>query len=51
MATTAVGPTNPSLQGNIQILTYGPGATRGEADTFSVEMVAADSAGLAFVTA
>ena len=47
----AVGPTNPKLKGNVQILTYNPGATRGDADTYSVEFTAADPAGLAFVTA
>jgi predicted secreted protein len=46
-----VGPTNPKLKGNVQILTYNPGATRGDADTYSVEFTAADPAGLAFVTA
>lgn len=49
--TAATGPTNPALKGNVQVLSYGPGATRGETDTFSVEFTAADSAGLAFVTA
>ena len=45
-----VSVTNPSLEGNVQILTYNPGGTRGDADTFSVEFTAADAAGLAFVT-
>jgi hypothetical protein len=45
-----IGIDNPELRGNVQLLTYGPGATRGEADTFEVEFVAADAAGLAFVT-
>jgi hypothetical protein len=49
--TTAISATNPELRGNVQILTYAPGATRGDADTYSVEMTAADPAGLAFVTA
>lgn len=40
----------PALTGNVQVLTYGPGATRGEADTFSVEFTAADPAGLSFAT-
>jgi hypothetical protein len=48
--TTATSATNPSLEGNVQILTYSPGATRGDADTFSVEFTAADEAGLVFVT-
>jgi hypothetical protein len=38
------------LEGNVQILTYAPKGTRGEADTFEVEFTAADEAGLAFVT-
>ena len=46
--TAAVSATNPELRGNVQILSYGPGATRGEADTFEVEFTAADEAGLAF---
>jgi hypothetical protein len=46
-----VGPSNPKLTGNVQILTYNPGATRGDADTYSVEFTAADPAGLTFVTA
>jgi len=49
--TTPIGPANPELTGNVQILTYGPGATRGEADTYEVEFSAADPAGLSFVTA
>jgi hypothetical protein len=49
--TTAVGPANPKLTGNVQCLTYSPGATRGDADTYSVEFTAADEAGLVFVTA
>jgi hypothetical protein len=46
--TAATSATNPELSGNVQILTYGPGATRGEADVFSVTLSAADSAGLVF---
>ena len=49
--TTAVSATNPELRGNVQVLTYSPAATRGDAETFSVEFTAADDAGLAFVTA
>jgi predicted secreted protein len=49
--TAAISATNPELRGNIQILTYSPGATRGDADTYSVEMTSADAAGLAYVTA
>lgn len=48
--TSPVSTTNPSLEGNVQILTYTPGGKRGDADTFSVEFIAADAAGLAFVT-
>ena len=49
--TTPVSATNPSLEGNVQVLTYSPAATRGDAEAFSVEFTAADEAGLAFVTA
>lgn len=45
----AVSSTNPSLEGNVQVLSYSPGSTRGEAETFSVTLTAADSSGLAFV--
>jgi hypothetical protein len=48
--TAAVGATNPELRGNVQLLTYSPGATRGEADAFSVEFTAADEDGLQFFT-
>jgi hypothetical protein len=47
--TAAVSATNPELRGNVQVLTYGPGASRGEADTYPVTFTAADPAGLAFV--
>lgn len=43
-----VSSTNPELRGSVQALTYNPGATRGEAETFSVTFTAADSDGLAF---
>lgn len=46
--TTPASATNPELRGNVQVLTYSPGATRGEADTFEVEFSAADPAGLVF---
>ena len=49
--TTAVGATNPELRGNVQVLTYSPGATRGDADTYSVEFTAVDEDGLQFYTA
>jgi hypothetical protein len=48
--TQPVGPTNPELRGNVQVLTYSPAATRGDAEAYSVEFTAADSAGLAFAT-
>jgi len=44
----AVSATNPELRGSVQLLTYSPGATRGEADTFSATFTAADEDGLAF---
>ena len=44
----AVSATNPELRGSVQALTYGPGASRGEADTFTVTLTAADSDGLEF---
>lgn len=44
----AVSVTNPELRGSVQVLTYSPGATRGEAETFSVTLNAADSDGLEF---
>jgi hypothetical protein len=46
--TQPVSATNPQLSGNVQILSYGPGATRGEVDVFSVTLSAADAAGLVF---
>jgi hypothetical protein len=46
--TTAVAATNPELRGNVQVLTYNPGATRGEAEAYEVEFVAADENGLQF---
>ena len=46
--TAAASATNPELRGNVQVLTYSPGATRGEADTFEVEFTAADENGLQF---
>ena len=49
--TAPVSATNPELRGNAQIYTYGPGATRGETDTFSVTFNSSDAAGFAFVTA
>jgi hypothetical protein len=46
--TAPASATNPELRGNVQVLSYGPGATRGDADTFSVEFTAADEDGLMF---
>jgi hypothetical protein len=48
--TAAISATNPELRGNCQVLTYSPGSTRGEADTYEVEFTASDPAGLAFFT-
>lgn len=46
--TAAVGATNPELRGNVQVLTYNPGATRGQEDAYEVEFTSADPAGLEF---
>ena len=48
--TAAVGVDNPSLEGNVQLLGYSPGAARGEVDAFEVTFISADESGLAFVT-
>ena len=40
----------PSCEGNVQLLTYNPSATRGEAETWEATFVAADSAGLTYHT-
>jgi hypothetical protein len=48
--TNPVAATNPQLEGNVQILTYEPGAKRGDAEAFNVTFTAIDAAGLAFVT-
>lgn len=42
----AISATNPELTGNVTLYQYGPGATRGDVDTFEVTFVAADAAGL-----
>lgn len=47
--TLSVSATNPQLEGNVQILTYNPGATRGDAEAFQVNLKAADEDGLFFV--
>jgi hypothetical protein len=49
--TTPASATNPELRGNVQVLTYSPAATRGDADTYTVEFTAADAAGLQFFSA
>ena len=38
--------TNPELNGNVQLNTWAPGADRGQADTFTTTLTAADQAGL-----
>jgi hypothetical protein len=48
--TAAVSVSNPELRGNVQIFSYGPGATRGDVDTFQVVFQAVDAAGLEFFT-
>lgn len=45
----AVSGTNPQLEGNIQILTWAEGATRGEVEAFPVTLAAADEDGLTYV--
>ena len=41
--TAAVSATNPTLEGNVQLLTYNPSATRGEEEAWEATFVAADS--------
>jgi hypothetical protein len=48
--TNPIAADNPQLEGNAQIYTYGPGGTRGDADTFQVTFQAADADGFDFVT-
>jgi predicted secreted protein len=48
--TASVSATNPQLEGNVQVLTYSPAATRGDAETYTVELTAADASGLTFHT-
>jgi hypothetical protein len=45
-----VGASNPELRGNAQLLSYGPGAERGSADTFEATFTQADAAGFDFFT-
>jgi len=46
--TAPISATNPSLEGNVQVFSYGPGATRGDVEAFSVTFNAADEDGLAY---
>lgn len=48
--TAPLSATNPELRGNGQLLSYSPGAARGEVDTFEATFISADEAGFAFVT-
>jgi len=43
-----VSATNPALRGNVQILTWAEGATRGEVEAFPVTLAAADATGLVY---
>jgi hypothetical protein len=43
-----VSGTNPQLSGNVQILTWAEGATRGEVEAFPVTLAAADEDGLVY---
>ena len=47
---SAVSATNPQLEGNVQLLTYSPSATRGEAETWEATFTTADAAGLVYTT-
>ena len=44
----SVSATNQELRGNVQILTYGEGAVRGDVEAHTVELTTADSTGLVF---
>ena len=46
--TASVSATNPELRGSVQLLTYGEGANRGDAETASMTFTAADETGLVF---
>lgn len=46
--TTPAAVDNPELRGNVQLLSYGPGATRGQPDTFTATFTSADEDGLAW---
>jgi hypothetical protein len=45
-----VSATNPEVQGNAQLLSWAPGATRGSVDSFPVTFTAADATGFDYVT-
>lgn len=49
-SSAGISATNPSLQGNAQLLTWAGGATRGEVEAFPVEFSAADEDGFDYVT-
>lgn len=44
-----VSATNPTLEGNAQLLTWAPGATRGSVDSFAVTFSSADATGFTYV--
>lgn len=46
--TAVVSAANPQVEGNVMLFSYGPGATRGEVDTFEAVFMAVDEDGLAF---
>jgi hypothetical protein len=46
--TAVVSATNPELRGNVQLLQYSPGGTRGDVDTFEATFITADADGLVF---
>lgn len=47
--TAVVGPGNPQLSANVQLLTFGsPNRTRGEAETFDAQFTCADDIGFDF---
>jgi hypothetical protein len=43
--------TNPELRGNVQLLSYSPGAARGEVDTFEATFTTGDENGLQYFDA
>lgn len=49
-SSAVIGPTNPELQGNAQLLKWSGGATRGEVEAFPVEFSPADEDGFDYVT-